>query len=129
MHHSEQTTMHASIHPCRCAAFDAELADLLTTSILEDTLVILMSDHGIHDSDYTKTPAGGYEHRNPFLYLLMPKSHETAAIRETLGHNTNKLVTHQDFHQTQVALMTGTPGGIDGAINLTPSLLQRKNVA
>ena len=99
----------------RCAAFDAELADLLKTSVLQDTLVILMADHGIHNSDYTKTPAGGYEWRNPFLYMLMPKSHETAEIRETLHHNKNKLVTHQDFHQTQVALMTGKPGGMDGS--------------
>jgi hypothetical protein len=71
-----------------------------------------MSDHGLH---WTKTGKfneilpGEYEHRNPMLYVISPKS------SATLKSNTKRFISHYDVHQTLTGLLSGqsTKNGIN----------------
>ena len=59
----------------RLPSLDADLAAMLlrmASTVLQDTVVILLSDHGTHGIWYNEYELGATEHQLPFLYVLAP---------------------------------------------------------
>ena len=96
-----------------CASNDQPLAQFLQDSYKDgrfnNTLVLIMSDHGFHYAPNTANDfiMGEIEHRNPFLSAIVPATLPTTFLRR----NTKRFVTHHDVHATLM--------GIAGAGNLS----------
>ena len=76
---------------------------LYDSGSLENTAVVLFSDHGIRYGDsrgYTRM--GWYEENLPFAFIAMPVSFRSrhAAMMKTLRSNRHKLTTPFDLHET-----------------------------
>ncbi|XP_002051577.2 uncharacterized protein [Drosophila virilis] len=71
-------------------------------SVLENTLVLFMSDHGLRFGSFRRTWQGMYEESLPFLIALYPKWLEKAypAAISNLRYNSHSLVTAFDLHVT-----------------------------
>lgn len=79
------------------------LEELDNTGQLDNTITILLSDHGNHMSPWFYHTANGFkEQRLPFLYILVPKAylHSRSLQEETLRENEQKLVTAFDVYTT-----------------------------
>lgn len=84
------------------AILDNPLSSFLSSlEPLDNTAVVVLSDHGMHYGPYFQTEAGQREHRNPFLFLRPPPSHR---IPEA---NLPKRVVAFDVHETMVYLTLG----------------------
>lgn len=82
------------------------------TGLLNSTVVLLMSDHGIRWGAFRDTYQGGLEDRLPMLRFVVPgwygRTHP-AAVRN-LRDNANRLTTPYDVHETLLELAAGRPG-------------------
>lgn len=85
---------------------DADFAQFLkllrVSGALDNTFLVLMSDHGIRWGSYRSTYQGMMEERQPFLYFIPPKSfpdNYPEAMRNLL-RNRRKLTTHFDLYET-----------------------------
>lgn len=80
----------------------ASLTRLVESDSLNDTIVILMSDHGYRVGNFRNTVQGQLEDRLPFMFLLMPPSFRERYVRafENLGWNRKRLITTFDMHET-----------------------------
>lgn len=90
---------------------DAQLAFnlrlLQESGILNHTLVLLMSDHGMRWGSFRKTYQGMMEERQPLLIALYPpwlKQRYPLAVAN-LELNAKRLTTHFDLHATLVQLL------------------------
>lgn len=82
--------------------FATILNNLSDSDALNNTFLILMSDHGIRWGQYRNTYQGMMEERQPFLYLIPPKWFPDAypnAIKNLLS-NRRKLTSHFDLYET-----------------------------
>lgn len=78
------------------------LDNLADTNALNNTFLLLLSDHGIRFGAFRKTYQGMMEERQPFLYLIPPKWFATmypTAVKNLLT-NRRKLTTHFDLYET-----------------------------
>ncbi|CAG7719499.1 unnamed protein product [Allacma fusca] len=69
---------------------------------LNDTVLILMSDHGMRFGDIRSTLQGKIEDRMPFLYFVLPQWFQETypdAVKRLRG-NKRLLTTHFDLHET-----------------------------
>lgn len=86
--------------------FDADFADFLRTQrlsgALNNTFLILMSDHGIRWGSFRNTYQGMMEERQPFLFLVPPKwfPEKYPAAMRNLVRNRRRLTTHFDLYET-----------------------------
>lgn len=90
----------------------AFFAALNATGLLNSTVVLLMSDHGIRWGAFRDTYQGGLEDRLPMLRFVVPgwyASAHPAAVRN-LRDNANRLTTPYDVHETLLELAAGLPG-------------------
>lgn len=95
------------------------LVDLLAKQRLNDTVLILFSDHGIRWGDLRNTRIGGYEERLPALYIVLPARFKTefpGAI-ENLRHNSQRLTSTFDLHKTLLALASLGTGNTTNLLN------------
>lgn len=78
------------------------LEQLRDQGVLRNTILILLSDHGMRWGAIRKTYQGYLEERLPFLFVMMPKWFEKkyATAVSNLKLNTQKLTTPFDFHET-----------------------------
>jgi hypothetical protein len=97
-------------------SMDNDLADFLTglkdDGVLENTVVFLMADHGLHMGlNYMLTQNGRIEHMNPLLLMLLPPglSKQHPSLIPGLDHNEQGLLTHYEFHKTLKLLANGIP--------------------
>jgi hypothetical protein len=76
------------------------LLDLNKSKALDNTILILLADHGLHGPDW-KELWREFDQRNPFLYMLLGKNvmGSTDIIRH-LKANSDKLVSHGDIYMT-----------------------------
>ena len=102
----------------RLPSLDADLAALLlrmAATSLQDTVVLLLSDHGTHGIWYTDYEIGATEHQLPFLYVLAPDwlLKERPRWHAALAVNQKRLVTvHELYHAMRhLAAFPGDPGG------------------
>lgn len=73
-----------------------------SSNYLEDTIIILLSDHGIRWGDIRYTKQGRLEERLPFVHVLLPTSfRENYSLAYThLKINSRRLSTPFDIHAT-----------------------------
>lgn len=79
------------------------LKTLVTRSLLEDTILVVMSDHGNRFADVRDTFQGKLEERLPFFSFAFPERFQTAFPKEYKTFVTNskgRLVTPFDINRT-----------------------------
>jgi hypothetical protein len=95
------------------------LLDLNKSEALDNTILILLGDHGLHGHDW-KELWREFDHRNPFLQILIGKNvtGSTDIIRY-LNANSDKLVSHADIYMTFARFSNSSlPLVLPKAINL-----------
>lgn len=88
-------------------SYEQFLKNLDESQYLDNTVLILLSDHGIRWGDIRYTKQGRLEERLPFVHILLPPS-----FRETYGvaynnliQNSRRLTTPFDIHATLIDLL------------------------
>ena len=79
---------------------------LFDENLVENTLVLFFSDHGLRLGPIRKTRMGEVENRLPFMYIHLPKYTDLDQA-EILRQNQYKLTTAFDIHATLVSLVKG----------------------
>lgn len=83
------------------------MKDLHSEGVLNKSLVILFSDHGIRFGPIRQTYIGKFEERMPFIFLFFPpwflKRHPE--FEKNLRANQNRLTTPFDIHATLVHML------------------------
>lgn len=103
-------------------SFATFLSNLSDTNALNNTFLILMSDHGIRWGSFRSTYQGMMEERQPFLFLIPPKwflDKYPAAVKNLLN-NRRKLTTHFDLYETLRDLVYPSE-------SINPSLVQERS--
>ncbi|ODN02109.1 hypothetical protein Ocin01_04569 [Orchesella cincta] len=79
----------------------ATLRRMQTEGLLENTVLLIMSDHGYRFKSVRRTIRGWYEDKLPMFWISIPpslqKSHKH--WKEALVHNSRELVTPFDVHE------------------------------
>ncbi|XP_017879646.1 uncharacterized protein LOC108624680 isoform X2 [Ceratina calcarata] len=78
------------------------VAEMFNEKLLEKTVLIFMSDHGMRWGPFRQTYQGRMEDSLPFLFIMAPRwwraKHEVAWAN--LRRNTRRLTTPYDLHET-----------------------------
>ena len=84
---------------------DDVMYDFIASLDLSKTLVVLLSDHGLHYGPHFQTLAGVKERAQPILYMHLPYELQNRHT-ETLQENSKLWTSHFDVHETflEVAL-------------------------
>jgi hypothetical protein len=113
----------------RLPSLDADLAAMLlrmAATVLQDTVVLLLSDHGTHGIWYTDYEVGGTEHQLPFLYVLAPDwiMRQRPGWLEALTKNQKRLVTVHELYRAmqQLAAWPAAPSTGPGASTIFDEL-------
>lgn len=82
--------------------FNRFLLHMYNRKLLNQTLLFLMSDHGIRWGSYRNTYQGMMEERQPFLYVLLPNefTDNFPIAVKNLKINRKRLTTHFDLYET-----------------------------
>ncbi|CAI2169170.1 1662_t:CDS:2 [Funneliformis geosporum] len=88
---------------------DKSMVNLLTKLLIgkgnqqplldENSIVIVLSDHGIHYGFEYASYEGYLHHKQPLLHMVLPKDISTV-YNENMEANQNVLTTHADLHMT-----------------------------
>lgn len=80
---------------------------LYSTNMLENSILLMMSDHGFRIGGASLTHVGRAENNSPWLMMHVPKHVITRYpwINDTLVTNTRRLVTAYDIHETMVDIL------------------------
>jgi hypothetical protein len=86
------------------AVMDSKFYDFLValdqSKALDNTILILLGDHGLHGHDWAELWRE-FDHRNPFLQIIVGKQVASSAdIIRHLEANRDKLVSHADIYTT-----------------------------
>ncbi|KAK7106027.1 uncharacterized protein [Littorina saxatilis] len=78
------------------------LSELLKEQLLNNTLLVFMSDHGIRFGDFRNTPMGKFEEMRPFLFLVFPEWFIQAYphLMDNVKNNAARMTTPLDLHFT-----------------------------
>ncbi|KAF5285582.1 hypothetical protein FQR65_LT13122 [Abscondita terminalis] len=78
------------------------LDDLVSSQVLNNTIVFFFSDHGLRFGTFRYTTSGWLEERLPFFYIHIPKSFRKtySLYYNNLQINRDKLTTPYDFYMT-----------------------------
>ncbi|KAJ8938630.1 hypothetical protein NQ314_011410 [Rhamnusium bicolor] len=78
------------------------LEDLANRNVLENSVVIFFSDHGVRFGDIRLTKSGWLEERLPFIYFSLPKWFKKKFTREfnNFKNNSYKLTSPYDIYMT-----------------------------
>ncbi|XP_014245416.1 uncharacterized protein LOC106664313 isoform X2 [Cimex lectularius] len=89
------------------------LEDLKSTGILNSTLVIYLSDHGMRFGKIRETYIGHLEERLPYIYFSFPEWYrkENPDKIENLQTNAYRLTSPYDVHMTLVEVLGETKNG------------------
>ncbi|KAF9578075.1 hypothetical protein BGW38_006334 [Lunasporangiospora selenospora] len=77
---------------------------------LENTIVFMMADHGLHMGiNFMFTPNGRIEHMNPYLSMILPPSvtKKYPSLARGLKHNQQSLITAHEIHSTLKLIASG----------------------
>ncbi|XP_051176271.1 uncharacterized protein LOC127291270 [Leptopilina boulardi] len=80
----------------------SKLKQLEENGVMNETMIIFLSDHGMRMGEFRKTFMGWYEERLPFLYIWLPKWFRDAnpKVHEALKINQNRLTSPFDIYET-----------------------------
>lgn len=83
------------------------LEDLWSAGVLNDSALVLFSDHGLRFGAIRETYIGQFEERLPFMFIHFPTwfLDQNPEIAESLSTNQDRLVTLFDIHATMVHLL------------------------
>lgn len=81
---------------------------------LENSVVIVSSDHGLHYGPRFSTPQGRKEATEPILFIRLPKSLKDKVDMDALHSNAHRWTTPFDLHETLLEL-TQTASGKEGS--------------
>ncbi|XP_055949661.1 uncharacterized protein LOC129983955 [Argiope bruennichi] len=83
------------------------LEDLLNTGALNNTLLVLFSDHGLRFGKIRHTYVGKFEERLPLMYIHVPKwfLDQYPEIAKNLQTNQDRLMTLFDVHATMLHIL------------------------
>ncbi|GBL97188.1 hypothetical protein AVEN_144622-1 [Araneus ventricosus] len=83
------------------------LEGLYSTGVLNNTLLVLFSDHGLRYGKICNTYIGKFEARLPLMYIHVPKwfLDQNPGIAENMQINQDRLMTLFDVHATMVHLL------------------------
>lgn len=78
------------------------IRELSASSVLNNTFLLVMSDHGLRFGDFRNTYQGMIEERQPFLFLIPPQwfAEKYPIAMGNLALNRHRLTTHFDLHET-----------------------------
>lgn len=78
------------------------LQDLNNSGVLNDTMLVLMADHGHRFAEIRNTLQGKLEERMPFFAFVLPQWFQSQFREEynNLRENSNKLTTPFDIYST-----------------------------
>ncbi|KAJ8984809.1 hypothetical protein NQ317_013007 [Molorchus minor] len=78
------------------------LVDLANSGVLETSIVIFLSDHGMRFGEFRLTETGWFEERLPFIYLSFPEWFKEKHSKEYFNfrNNTYRLTSPYDLHVT-----------------------------
>lgn len=95
------------------------LKDLHSGGILNDTLLIIMSDHGHRFANIRETQQGKQEERLPFFSVVVPPwlQNKYPNFVQNLQMNQNRLVTPFDIHATFMTLLYPEDVPIEGDLS------------
>eukprot|EP01028_Stygiella_incarcerata_P005230 TRINITY_DN2223_c0_g1_i1.p1 TRINITY_DN2223_c0_g1~~TRINITY_DN2223_c0_g1_i1.p1 ORF type:complete len:825 (+),score=159.95 TRINITY_DN2223_c0_g1_i1:141-2615(+) len=81
---------------------DEDLRDHIARLPLENTILYMIGDHGIHFEKYASSDRGKYEHNNPVMISSFPKKLLRAMPlwEKSLDINTDRIITLLDLHMT-----------------------------
>lgn len=85
---------------------------VIDSNVLDDTLILIMSDHGMHFGVPILTDVGELEHHLSTALWLYPKKRLNDDINEKLRHNEQSLLSVFDFRNTILSLVNPN-GDID----------------
>jgi len=88
------------------------LGKLESGGVLDNTVLVLMSDHGLHYGSHFQTPMGQTEQMSPFFKLAVPHGllrRLSEKQVDNLRSNLDKLTSPFDMHWTLLELLVGTP--------------------
>lgn len=82
--------------------FLVKLTELEKAGVLETSMVILMSDHGLRFGKFRQSEFGWYEDRLPLLYIRLPEwfRNQNPKAHQALINNQNKLISTFDLYET-----------------------------
>ncbi|XP_014661548.1 PREDICTED: uncharacterized protein LOC106804739 isoform X3 [Priapulus caudatus] len=82
-------------------------ANLKKSGALENTAVVLLSDHGLRYGDILETYVGKLEERLPFCFVALPERlrRKYPRVVHNLQTNTRRLTTPFDIHETLLNLL------------------------
>ncbi|CAK1602895.1 unnamed protein product [Parnassius mnemosyne] len=83
-------------------SYELLLNKLEASKYLHETILVLLSDHGIRWGNIRSTKQGRLEERLPFVYILTPHSfrEKYSAAYSNLKLNSRRLTTPFDLHET-----------------------------
>jgi Protein of unknown function (DUF229) len=98
--------------------------DLKRTDYLNNTVLVLMSDHGLRFGGFRSTYQGMIEERQPFLYMVAPDWYRAMYPRafENFRINSKRLTTHFDLHETLKDLSNPASLSDDAIVRRTTEL-------
>ena len=88
--------------------FDDLLTKMLDEQLMDNTIVMLFSDHGFRYGKLRETHTGEMESRLPFMYIRLPENIDQRYVRN-LRQNQKRLTTAFDIHATLTHLIDGKP--------------------
>uniref|UniRef100_A0A0N4Z3C7 Sulfatase domain-containing protein n=1 Tax=Parastrongyloides trichosuri TaxID=131310 RepID=A0A0N4Z3C7_PARTI len=76
----------------------------------DNSFHILMGDHGFRLSEYISTDIGGYEQKNPYFLISLPKPlRKNKKLIEILKLNKYNHISHLDVYATLIDILTNAP--------------------
>lgn len=87
--------------------FSQLFTDLKTKGVLDSTVLVFLSDHGIRWGAIRNTYQGLVEERLPFLYFVLPEQYreDYPQVYANMIRNTHQLTTPFDLHETLIDLL------------------------
>lgn len=84
-------------------------------AVLNDSMVIFLSDHGMRWGDFRKTFIGWYEERLPYIYIWLPEwfRRENPEAYSSLAVNQNRLTSPFDLYETLRHVIAHAGGDAD----------------
>lgn len=83
------------------------LSKLFHNNLLDNTIMVLFSDHGIRFGKMRETISGRIEERLPFVYIHLPNSSLNEFRHKNLIINAHRLTTPFDLHATLKHIIAG----------------------